>query len=196
MGHTTNLRNQLQNLSKGFPDSRNTIIEHTCERLRHMARRMLRKYPGVGRWSDTDDVLQQALIRLHRSLHVVQPESPRKYYGFAAVQIRRELIDLARSFSGPHGLGTKHDSDGGLAAKAKLDDRYEPTLIVEWSNFHTSIEQLPNPEKEVFELLFYGGLTQTETAKVLGLSLSTIKRRFQSARLLLREIYDQGLFGE
>ena len=81
-----------------------------------MAHRMMRRFPGIGRWSDTDDVLQNALIRLHRSLYVVRPESARKYYGLAAVELRRELLDLTRSLFGPEGIGTNHDSDGNKLA--------------------------------------------------------------------------------
>lgn len=189
MGHTTDLQNELKRLSAGNLDSRHTIIEHTCERLRLMASRMLKRFPGVGRWDTTDDILQNALLRLHRSLHIVRPESARKYYGFAAVQIRRELIDLARSYAGPHGLGTKHDTDGGQAAEQQPDERDEPVSLEAWSAFHESVEQLPESEREVFGLLFYDGLNQSDAASVLGISLATLKRRWQSARLQLKEMH-------
>jgi len=48
-----------------------------------MARRMLKSYGHVQRWSDTDDVLQNSLLRLHRALATVKPESVRKYYGLS-----------------------------------------------------------------------------------------------------------------
>jgi RNA polymerase sigma factor (sigma-70 family) len=47
--------------------------------------------------------------------------------------------------------------------------------------------QLPNKEHEVFDLLWYQGLTQDEAAQLLGVSKRTIKRRWQSARLQLFE---------
>jgi RNA polymerase sigma-70 factor (ECF subfamily) len=46
---------------------------------------------------------------------------------------------------------------------------------------------LPDEEREVVNLLFYGGLTQQEAARVLGVSLRTVKRRWQSARCRLYE---------
>lgn len=189
MSHTTDLQNELRRLSQGDLDSRRTILEKSCERLRLMASRMLRRFPGVGRWSETDDILQNALLRLHRSLHVVRPESARKYYGFAAVQIRRELIDLARSYTGPTGLQTKHDSDGGQTAEQHPDDRDEPSSLSDWSTFHEAVDQLPEAEQEVFGLLFYDGLKQSDAAQVLGISLATLKRRWQSARLILQELH-------
>jgi len=75
MGHTTNLELELKRLDEGHLESGRTIIEATCERLRRMAHRMMRRFPGIGRWSDTDDVLQNALIRLwpapQKLIHVV-----------------------------------------------------------------------------------------------------------------------------
>lgn len=185
MGKTTELENELKRLEEGHLESRRTIIEATCERLRRMAHRMLKRFPGIGRWSDTDDVLQNALIRLHRSLYVVRPESARKYYGLAAVELRRELLDLARSLFGPEGIGTNHDSDGNKLADL-VSEEQEPDTLVEWTEFHQQIEQLPDSEREVFGLLFYDGLTQSQVAKVLGLSVTTVKRRWQTARLKLR----------
>ena len=34
---------------------------------------MLKGYPGVGRWEQTDDVLQNSLVRLDRALGSVAP---------------------------------------------------------------------------------------------------------------------------
>lgn len=184
MGKTTELEIELRRLEEGHLESRRTIIEATCERLRRMAHRMMRRFPGIGRWSDTDDVLQNALIRLHRSLYVVRPESARKYYGLAAVELRRELLDLTRSLFGPEGIGTNHDSDGDKLADLASED--EPHSLIEWTEFHEQAEQLPDSEREVFGLIFYDGLTQSQTAKVLGLSVTTVKRRWQTARLKLK----------
>ena len=193
MGHTTDLQNQLKRLCEGSPDSRRTIIDHCCDRLRNMAQRMLKRFPGVGRWSDTDDVLQQSLMRLHRALATVQPESPRKFYGLAAVQIRRELIDLARSYYGPQGIGSKHDSDAGKAVDEHHEEQLEPVSLAAWTEFHEAVDELPESEREVFSLLWYDGLTQSDAARVLGISLATLKRRWVSARLLLKDRLKGGL---
>lgn len=40
---------------------------------------------------------------------------------------------------------------------------------------------------EVFSLLWYEGLSQEEAAALLGVSLRTVKRRWQSARLKIAE---------
>ena len=172
--------------------TRNEIITLACERLRLLTRRMLRGYPGVRRWSETDDVLQGAMLRLHRSLAEVRPDSVRKFFGLAATQIRRELIDLARHHYGLKGAGAKHHSDGGEAVERSPDKRYEPSTLDDWTEFHEQIDRLPDDQREVFDLLWYKGLTQPEAAEILGVSLATLKRRWQSARILLHDSLKDG----
>lgn len=79
------------------------LIDRSCERLRKLTRKMLKSCPGVKPWEDTDDVLQGAAIRLHRSLEAVKPATVQAFFGLAAVQIRRQLIDLFRHYHGPEG---------------------------------------------------------------------------------------------
>lgn len=188
MGHTTQLQNCLDLARQGDPEARGRIIDHACERLRLLTRRMLRGYPGVKRWSETDDVLQNAMIRLHRALAQVKPESPRQFYGLATTQIRRELIDLSRHYYGVEGLGARHHTDGGVAADSKPDERHEPANFESWGRFHELVEKLPDEQRDVVGLLWYEGLSQPEAAEVLGVSLATIKRRWQAARLALCEV--------
>ena len=148
---------------------------------------MLRSFPTVKRWSQTDDVLQNAMIRLHRSLGEVKPESPRQFYGLAATQIRRELIDLARHFSGAEGIGANHHSDDGESVKSTTVVEYRPESMERWDEFHQQVESLPEQQRIVGDLLWYEGMTQPEAAKVLDISLATLKRRWQAARLQLSE---------
>lgn len=139
------------------------------------------------RWSETDDVLQNAMIRLHRSLANVKPESPRQFYGLAATQIRRELIDLARHFSGPEGIGSSHQTDDGETIKRSSEADYKPESVERWSEFHTQVDELAAEQRAVVDLLWYEGMSQPEAAKVLGISLATLKRRWQAARLQLSD---------
>jgi len=127
-------------------------------------------------------VLTEALTRLHRSLETIRPESPRHFYNLAATQIRRVLIDMARRYHGPMGLGANFDTgtiggDGNQAVES-----VEPTDLMEWTEFHEQVEGLPEQEREVFSLLWYEGLTHEEAAEVLGMSKRTLRRRWQDAR--------------
>ena len=111
-GHTAVLGQWLERLKQGDNAARNEVIQHACQRLEVLTRRMLRHYPRLRRWEQTDDVLQNALLRLHRSLATIQPGSPRQFYGLAATHIRRELVDLfIRHHFGPEGAAAKHHTD-------------------------------------------------------------------------------------
>src|SRR6266850_1826142 len=88
------------------------LLRHCSERLTILTRRMLGDYQRVRRWAETDDVLQNALVRLMGALRSVKPQTSRDFLALATLQIRRELIDLARHYYGPEGIGANHDSRG------------------------------------------------------------------------------------
>ena len=126
-------------------------------------------------------------------LGTVQPESPRDFYNLAAAQIRRVLIDLARRYYGPEGLGSHHDTaagkpDGDAQQKyEKADASGEPSGLAQWTEFHEQVEALPEEVREVFNLLWYEQLGQEEAAEVLGVTTRTIRRRWQEARYRLQK---------
>jgi hypothetical protein len=48
----------------GDGEARSRLIAHAGEQLRCLTRRTLKGYPAVQRWEQTDDVRQNALLRL------------------------------------------------------------------------------------------------------------------------------------
>jgi RNA polymerase sigma-70 factor (ECF subfamily) len=80
------------------------------------------------------------------------------------------------------------DSDGKILARyEKLDAEGKPDSLAEWTEFHVQVEKLPEEEREVFGVLWYGGLSQKEAVAALGISERTLRRRWRSARVLLYE---------
>jgi RNA polymerase sigma factor (sigma-70 family) len=186
----TQLQLLIDKVLAGDEAARNALLDHACDRLLRLTRKMFHARRDLRRWTQTGDVLQDAMLRLHRALAEVKVESVRHFFNLAAVMIRRTLLDLAKHHLGPHGQGTKHHTDGQPADEegGSLHDRAEqPEDLAGWSAFHAQVEALPVEEREVVGLLFYEGLTQEEAATVLGVSLRTVKRRWQSARCSLRQ---------
>lgn len=170
------------------------LLRHCGERLTLLTRRMLVDFKRVRRWAETDDVLQNALVRLLGALKQVQPKTPRDFLGLAALQIRRELIDLARHYYGPEGLGAHHDSrspDGSRSPAEPADVRHEPSSLAQWTELHESIGSLPEEERDVVDLLFYQGLSQAEAAEVLAISLRTVQRRWHDALCKLHRVWSR-----
>jgi RNA polymerase sigma-70 factor (ECF subfamily) len=173
----------LDRLRDGDPAARNEVIRHSRERLRLLTHQMLRNYPGVGKLEDTSDVLQNVLIRLDRALGVVPLESPRDFLRLATATIRRELIDLARHYLGPEGEGAHLDPAATVLDRP--DRRNDPYRLALWREVHTKIETLNPDHRELFELLYYQGLTQAQAIDLLGLPRRSLQRRWQAARLEL-----------
>jgi RNA polymerase sigma-70 factor (ECF subfamily) len=190
MGHTSELADLLERLRRGDPDARCRVIECAVDRLRTLASKMMRSNPRVRRWAETDDLLQGALLRLHRCMAELHPEGVRQFYALAGLQIRRELLDLAKHYQGAHGVGANHKSDGGRAAQRQCADPLESETLDAWTRFHEHVGCLPDDEREVVQLVWYDGMKQPEAAGVLGVSLATLKRRWQSARLRMSELLE------
>ena len=173
----------------------NSLLQHTSERFTLLTRRMLGDFDRVRRWAETDDVLQSALVRLVGALRSVQPQTAREFLALASLQIRRELIDLARHFYGPEGIGANHDSQTHAGPSAPVppepsDRRYEPASLAQWTELHASIEALPDEQRDVMGLLFYQGLSQAEAAEVLNVGLRTVQRRWHDALCKLHEVWN------
>lgn len=190
----------LARIRAGDPVAIDLIIEQTVDRLRYYAHKRIRDFPAVRRLHETDDLLQEAMMRLRRALQAVKPEhapdSFRRFLGLATEQMRRQLLDWNRHHYGPEGDGAHHASDpkavdreGKITpqVEAAADPRSGPVSEVEWQEMHELVTKLPEDERQVFDLVYYQGMTQEEAAAVLGQSESTIKRRWRAARLRLHE---------
>ena len=189
---TLHIQACLDRIRGGDEAARGELLSCACERLRNLARKMLKGYPNVRRWEQTDDVLQNATIRLHRTLQQLTVQAPLDFFRLAALNIRRELLDMAKHYYGPQGQGAHHatwspgdSSTTGLAAPH--DPSGDPARLAAWGEFHERIAALPDEEREVFDLIWYQGLSQAEAAELLNVSERTIKRRWQAARLKLHE---------
>lgn len=185
----------LNRLHAGDAAARDELLSHSLDRLQRLSRKLFADFDGLRRWVGSDDVMQDAVIRLTRALASSTPASAREYFRLAALQIRRELIDLARHYRGPHGAAAHHKSWGVDSTAPQPAERssVDPARLAEWTEWHHKIANLPDEEREVVELLWYHGLPQQEAADTLGVALRTLKRRWQKARLLLhQELKDAG----
>src|SRR3954447_23934154 len=190
MGQTTEAGDLLDRLRAGDGSARDGLIALAQGRVVALARVMLRRHPHVRRWEQTDDLLQAALMRLHRGLAEVRPEGVAHFDNLAATQIRRELIDLARSYHGPEGVGANHHTDRigpGKRLAQEPDGGGMPGTLEEWTAFHEAVGRLPEEERQVMDLLWYRGLTHAQAAGALGVATKTVQRRWASVRLMIRD---------
>jgi RNA polymerase sigma-70 factor (ECF subfamily) len=189
----------LERLAAGEKSARDEILEICDRRMRVLSHRLLGKFAKVRRWDNTDDVAQNAAIRLHRALADTVPDSPRGLMGLMATQIQRELIDLARKHSGPHSWASNHDTNAGVKNGAcrveeasEGEQRDEAVPIERWEEFHAAIERLPGDLREVFRMVWYLGFDREAAAKAMGCSVRTLGRMWAEARELVRKGMDRG----
>jgi RNA polymerase sigma-70 factor (ECF subfamily) len=186
---TWQLHDWLDRVEAGDVQAREELLRSVGDRLERLARKMLRGFPSVQRWADTGDVLQASLLRLLRALREVRPNSMREFFGLAAEQMRRELLDLARYFerAGAALAEQAATPPEQLELPAPQEDAGELEL---WACFHEAVQRLPDQEREVLSLLFYHGWSQPQVAQLFGLDERTIRRRWRAACLHLQQMLD------
>lgn len=180
----------LDKVRAGDVAARNELLQHSSDRFLRLTRKMLAGFSKLRRWVEEEDVLQNAMLRLHRALQGVEVQSVRHFFNLATLQIRRELHDLSKHFYGPHGIGANHqtgkcspDEKGGLIHNISAQSPDGKG----WLRFHAAVEQLAADEQEIVNLIFYEGLTFDEAARVLGLSVRTLKRRWKEVKQRVRQ---------
>lgn len=181
---TEQLESDFGRLRSGERSALNDLLEHAGSRLRHLTRKMLLTFPEVRRSEQTDDVLQSACLRLSQALSIVMPENLRHFFRLAALQIRRELLELSRGARGIDNLGSRPASEPGLRISPELNT-HNPLKLAEWTELHEQIAALPDLERETVELLLYHGLPQADVARLMQVDVRSVKRYWQRARLAL-----------
>lgn len=187
----TQLQRLVDQARDGDPQAGTRLIEHACGRLLKLTRKMFHTYPALRRWEQTDDIFQNSVLRLHHALAHVEVESVRHFFNLAGEMVRRELLDLKKHHFGAQGDAANHHTDhqpsddtGGALARTAT----KPENLDHWEGFHAGVDRLPDEIREVVNLLYYEGLSQQEAADVLGVSVRTVKRRWQEAKLSLHEV--------
>ncbi len=115
------------------------------------------------------------------------PPVPRpcdEFFALANQHMRWELNDLARRLDNQPAAGELYE--GIVLSPPSSVSRLTPDGL----RMLQAIEDLPEDEREVFDLVRIQGMTQVEAAEVLGVSNKTVQRRLNRALLILSETLD------
>ena len=189
----TRIEDLIARLRRGDAAARDELLNCAWGRLERLARKMLSDFPGVQRWEGTGDVLSAASMRLLSALKHGPPDDALHFFRLAALQIRRELLDLAGYYKNrpnpisvsPPGGGS--DSDGRVGPDPPDRPSCDPSVLESWTRLHEAIARLPEKPRAVCELLWYQGLSQAEIAQLLGVCVRTVKNHWMEARVRLCE---------
>jgi RNA polymerase sigma factor (sigma-70 family) len=166
---TEQMQALIDRLAQGDESAREQLIERAYERLRRLAAGMFhRSFPALSRRHELDSVLSDTYLRLRQALESVRPSTVAEFFGLAARKIRHVLLDMIER---QKRLDERHVEAAARpeAVLAQGDDTHDPAELALWTEFHRVVTELPEQERTVVELRFYGGLTNEEIARLLKL---------------------------
>jgi RNA polymerase sigma-70 factor (ECF subfamily) len=161
------------------------LLDRAVRRLHLLCATLLRRsYPRLTRppWNVQADALLGAVDeRLLKALREDPPRTVRHFFALANQHMRWELNDLARRLD--HQSAAAELSEGLVPSPASSGSGLSPDgrCILE------AIGELPEDEREVFDLVRIQGMAQAEAAHMLGVSAQTVKRRLSRGLRLLAE---------
>jgi RNA polymerase sigma-70 factor (ECF subfamily) len=161
------------------------LLDRAVRRLHLLCAALLhRSYPRLTRPPlnvHVDELLGAIAERLLKALREARPRTVRQLFALANQHMRWELNDLARRLDDQPAMVELHE--GSAPARASSVSRLSPDGL----RMLRAIDELPEDEREAFDLVRIQGMTQVEAAQLLGVSVVTVKRRMSRGLRLLAE---------
>jgi RNA polymerase sigma factor (TIGR02999 family) len=172
------LRNP-SNDQRGDPDD--TLLKHTYDELHRQAHRYLQKERG-GHTLQTTALVHEAYLKLNKQKNVSW-ESRSHFFAISATIMRRILIDYAKTKHRHRRGGSNEDLPLANALTISVSETDFDLLALDEAL--DRLAEKDEPLAKVVELRFFSGLNVIETAEVLGVSESTVKRDWAMAKAWL-----------
>jgi RNA polymerase sigma-70 factor, ECF subfamily len=139
----------------------------------------LRRLGDRGR---AEDAVQETFAAVWRSARSYRPDrGPAAPWLYAVA--RNAITDRLRARTEtPAELPDRPSTDDGPPELAESGD-------VAW-RVHRALHELPGPEREVIELAYWSGFSQSEVASFLNIPLGTVKTRTRSGLSRLAELLE------
>lgn len=171
----------LQDWSQGDPAALERLIPFVFDDLRQMARRHFLREPS-GHTLQPTALVNEVFLRL-RGQRDFQWQNRDQFFAVAALLMRRILVDYAK------GRHTQKRGEGlvmvplekafNLAQAQNLDlEALDEAL--------SRLAELDPRQAQIVDLRFFTGLKHEEIAELLKISVTTVKREWNSARIWLR----------
>jgi RNA polymerase sigma factor (sigma-70 family) len=161
------------------------LLDRAVRRLHLLCATLLyRSYPRLTRPPlnlQADELLGAIAERLLKALREARPRTVRQLFALANQHMRWELNDLARRLDGQPAAAELRE--GQVPSPASSASGLSPDGL----RMLRAIDELPEDEREVFDLVRIQGMTQAEAAQVLGVAAVTVKRRLSRGLRLLTE---------
>ena len=166
--------------SRGDAAARDRLMPLVYDELRRRARALLRR-ENPGHTLQPTALVHEAYLRLAGERRVVW-QNRAQFYAVAGQMMRRILVDHARAH--------KAAKRSGEWSRLSLDETsaQSPSTPVDVLDLHAALDELNGfdaRKSQVAEMRYFGGLSLSETAHVLNISVATVEREWQAARAWL-----------
>ena len=132
-----------------------------------------------------DEMLSAVVERLLKAVPTARPRTVRQFFALVNQHMRWELNDLARRLDDQPAAAELRE--GLVPAPASSGSGLSPDGL----RMLRAIDELPEDEREAFDLVRIQGMTQAEAAQLLGVSTVTVQRRLgRGLRLLAERLAD------
>lgn len=170
----------LTHWGDGDPAALERLMPLVYEDLRQLARKQFRA-ESPGHTLQPTALVSEVYMRLSDQ-RSVEWQSRGQFFAFAAMLMRRILVDYAKA--------RRTAKRGGHVQKVPLNEALAmaETESVDVLALDEALDRLADFDPraaQVVELRFFIGLTQEEAAEALDLSVTTVKREWRTARLWL-----------
>jgi RNA polymerase sigma factor (TIGR02999 family) len=167
----------------GDESARERLFAVAYDDLRGQARVQLRD-GGRNTLLNTTVLLHESFLRFQRAGKLAGAERGH-FFAYAARVMRSVIVDFARR--------RRAGRRGGGMARLDMDVELVGEMAGEEEilRVHEALEHIATVDPRithVVELRYFGGMTEPEIAQVLGVTDRTVRRDWEKARLLLREV--------
>jgi RNA polymerase sigma factor (TIGR02999 family) len=181
----TDVTTLLRDWGQGDASALEKLIPLVFRDLREIAGRLFRR-ENDGHTLQPTALVNEVFIRLTEQRKACWANRE-QFFGVAAMMMRRILVDYAKGKQaakrGSGAIKLPLDEALGLAAFQKDVD------VVALDDALTRLAQIDERQSRIVDLHYFVGLTYEEIAEVLGVSVTTVKREWHTAKLwLYREL--------
>lgn len=171
----------LEELANGQHDAADELMPLVYDRLRLLARKLLRHESAAHTLQPTA-LVNEAYLRMVGQ-NQVDWQGKTHFFAIGAKMMRRILVDHARRKLSKKRGGGMHRIE--LADDLCVSNRNdEDVMAIEEAL--DKLSELDPRQAQIVELRFYGGLTVEEVAEVLGVSKRTVESDWTMLRAWLR----------
>ncbi len=143
----------------------------------------------LGDREGTEELVQEVFLRAWRQAGTYRPSLGRVSTWLLGIARNLAIDELRRRGARPQRADGDSDEQLAQIAGAQDDDpAVQVGLAARRQEVRRALDTLPPAQRQVMELAYYSGLTQSEIAQRLGDPLGTVKTRMRLATQKLREL--------